>query len=183
MSIHPPKPCGCTDAVATSSQAGAWLLADRLPDGSSVLAIGGAGVATALAEAMTVSAGVTVDRASVALRVRGSGKQLALSGDVNVGSAHLRSSALKSPSAGAGGAGGAKKGPLADHPEIEAMRLDLRVHSGDGAIKVDVNNLPDLRLDVDLHVTGTAKKPSISGAPHGANVWSSFVLALAKLFS
>ncbi len=138
---------------------------------------------TAEAEGLTVSAGATVDRATVALRVRGSGKQLALSGDVDVGSAHVRSSALKSASAGAGGAGGAKKGPLADHPEIEAMRLDLRVRSRGGAINVDVNNLPDLRLDVDLHVTGTAKKPSISGAPHGANVWSSFVLALAKLFS
>jgi glycerol-1-phosphatase len=42
----------CTpDAVATSSQAGAWLLADRLPAGSPVLAVGGTGVATALAEA------------------------------------------------------------------------------------------------------------------------------------
>ncbi len=39
------------EAVATSSQAGAWLLADRLPAGSAVLAVGGAGVATALAEA------------------------------------------------------------------------------------------------------------------------------------
>lgn len=42
----------CTpDAVATSSQAGAWLLGDRLPPSSPVLAVGGAGVATALAEA------------------------------------------------------------------------------------------------------------------------------------
>ncbi len=42
----------CTpEAVATSSQAGAWLLADRVSAGSAVLAIGGAGVATALAEA------------------------------------------------------------------------------------------------------------------------------------
>ena len=41
----------CTpDAVATSSQAGPWLLADRLAPGSPVLAGGGAGVATALRE-------------------------------------------------------------------------------------------------------------------------------------
>jgi glycerol-1-phosphatase len=39
------------DAVATSSQAGAWLLADRLTPGSPVLAVGGAGVAIALREA------------------------------------------------------------------------------------------------------------------------------------
>jgi len=42
----------CTpDAVATSSQAGAWLLGDRLAAGSPVLAVGGAGVSAALAEA------------------------------------------------------------------------------------------------------------------------------------
>jgi len=42
----------CTpDAVATSAQAGAWLLAERLAGGSPVLAVGGAGVATALDEA------------------------------------------------------------------------------------------------------------------------------------
>ena len=38
-------------AVATSSQAGAWVLADRLPAGSPVLAVGGVGVATALRDA------------------------------------------------------------------------------------------------------------------------------------
>ena len=36
------------EAVATSSQAGAWLLTDRLEPGSRVLAVGGAGVATCL---------------------------------------------------------------------------------------------------------------------------------------
>ena len=42
----------CTaEAVATSSQAGAWLLGDRLAAGSPVLAVGGAGVAAALTEA------------------------------------------------------------------------------------------------------------------------------------
>lgn len=43
---------GCTaDAVATSSQAGAWLLGERFPSGTAVLAVGGAGVASALTEA------------------------------------------------------------------------------------------------------------------------------------
>ena len=43
-------PCG-PDAVATSSQAGARIIADRLPPGSAVLAVGGPGVAVALQEA------------------------------------------------------------------------------------------------------------------------------------
>jgi hypothetical protein len=66
---------------------------------------------------------------------------------------------------------------------LEATTLDLRVHSSGGAIQVDVNNLPDLRVDVDMHVGGTVKKPAISGSPTGANVWSRFVLALVRLFT
>jgi hypothetical protein len=134
------------------------------------------------AEALAAAAGATVDRAAVALRVRGNSRQLTLSGDVDVASAHVRASALKK-SGGSGGGSGGGKGPLADHPEIEAMRLDVNVRSRGGAINVDVNNLPDLRLDVDMHVGGTVKKPAITGAQRGANFWSSFVLALAKLFS
>jgi hypothetical protein len=139
------------------------------------------------AEALTAAPGATVDRAMVALRVRGNSRQLALSGDVDVGSAHVRADALKGGGGGGGaGAGNGKgkgKGPLAGLPQIEAMQLDIRVRSRGGAIHVDVNNLPDLRLDVDMHVGGTVKKPSISGAQRGANVWTSFVLALARLFS
>ena len=138
---------------------------------------------TAQAEALAASAGVTVDRAQVALRVRGNARQLALSGDVDLVSAHVRASALKSPSSAGGGGSGKGKGPLADHPEIEAMALDVRVRSGGGAVHVDVNNLPDLRVDIDMHVGGTVKKPSISGSPRGANLWSRFVLALQRLFS
>ena len=39
------------------------------------------------------------------------------------------------------------------------------------------------RVDREIHVGGTVKKPSISGSPRGANFWSSFVLGIAKLFS
>jgi hypothetical protein len=141
---------------------------------------------TGEAEALAAAAGAMVDRASVALRVRGSSRQLALSGDVNVVSAHLQAAALRKRGGAGGkaaGGGAASKGPLAAYPEIEAMHLDVNVRSRDGAISVDVNNLPDLRLDVDMHVGGTVKKPSITGAPRGANFWTSFVLALAKLFS
>jgi hypothetical protein len=136
---------------------------------------------TAEAEGLAPTAGATVDRATVAVRLRGTSRQLALSGDVDVGSAHVRASALKGASGAAGGKGKAK-GPLAHHPEIEAMTLDLRVRSGGGAIHVDVNNLPDLRLDLDMHVGGTVKKPSITGTQKGANLWTSFVLTLVGIF-
>jgi hypothetical protein len=131
-------------------------------------------------EGLTAAPGATVDRATVAVRVQGNQRQLAVSGDVEVGSAHVSASALKKK---ASGGAGAKGGPLAAHPEIEAARLDVRLRSRGGAIHVDVNNLPDLRVDLDMHVGGTVKKPSLTGSQHGANVWSSFVLALVRLFS
>jgi hypothetical protein len=124
-----------------------------------------------------------VDRAKVALRVRGTARQLALSGDVDLGSAHIRADALQKSGGGGKGGGDKKKGPLADHPEIEAAALDIRVRSSGGAVSVDVNNIPDLRVDVDMHVGGTVKKPSITGTQKGANIWSSFVLALVRLFT
>jgi len=114
--------------------------------------------------------------------VHGNQRELALSGDVDVGSAHVKADALKKKDGGGGGSGGGKSGPLAAHPELEAARLDIRLRSHGGAIHVDVNNLPDLRLDVDMHVGGTVKKPSITGTQKGANVWTSFVLTLAGLF-
>ena len=136
---------------------------------------------SAEAEGLTVSPGATVDRAKAAVRIRGAHRQFALSGDLDVGAARINASALKKTKSAA--AAGGKKGPLTDHPVLEAMTLDLRVRSRGGAIQVDVNNLPDLRVDVDMHVGGTLKKPSISGAPTGANIWSRFVLALVRLFT
>jgi hypothetical protein len=130
------------------------------------------------------ASGATVDRAAVGVRVQGSSRQLALSGNVDLGSVHVNAAALKAGGAASAGASGkGKKGPLADYPEIEAMRLDLNVRSRGGAVYVDVNNLPDLRVDVDMHVGGTVKKPALSGSQRGANAWSSFVLALKRLFS
>lgn len=57
---------GSPDAVATSSQAGAWLLSDRLAPSSPVLAVGGPGVAGALEEARFT---VVLPRAAAARRV------------------------------------------------------------------------------------------------------------------
>ena len=61
------------------------------------------------AEALAATAGATVDRAIVALRVRGNSRQLALTGDVDVVSAHVKASALKS----GGSKGGAARAAAA----------------------------------------------------------------------
>ena len=47
---------------------------------------------------------------------------------------------------------------------------------------VDVPHLPDLRVNLDMHVGGTVKRPVITGQPSGANIYSRFVLGLASLF-
>jgi len=47
---------------------------------------------------------------------------------------------------------------------------------------VDVPKIPDLRVDLDMHVGGTVKQPAVTGEPKGANVYSSLALALARLF-
>ncbi len=128
--------------------------------------------------------GATVDRARFAVRLRGDPrKQLALSGDIQLDSVHASASALKaaqSPPAAKPGAG--PSSPLQGNPLIENMTLDLRVRSASGAVAVDVPRLPDLRVDVDMHVGGTVKKPAVTGDARGANAWSSMALWLRRLF-
>ena len=137
------------------------------------------------AEALAATAGATVDRAIVALRVRGSSRQLALTGDVDVVSAHVKANALKSGGSKGGGAGGgSSKSPLAGHPEIEAMGLDVKrpLARRRHPRRRQQPARPAARRRHARRRDG--KKPSISGSPAAApTCWTSFVLALAKLFS
>ena len=41
---------------------------------------------------------------------------------------------------------------------------------------------PDVHVDVDYHVTGTAAKPKVAGNLEGADLYSSFLLLLRKVF-
>jgi hypothetical protein len=104
-----------------------------------------------------------------------------VAGDVEVIAAKVSAAAVRGGGGGAAAPSG-KSGGLLSRPEIENAALDVRVRSRAGAIAVDVPNFPDLRVDLDLHVGGTVKHPAVTGQPHGANVWSRFVLALARLF-
>ena len=63
------------------------------------------------------------------------------------------------------------------------MALDIRLRSRGGAVDVAINNFPDLRVDLDMHVGGTAKRPVLTGTTTGAGLWSSFVLTLRRIFS
>jgi hypothetical protein len=126
--------------------------------------------------------GANIDRATFGLRLRGDPRrQLALSGDVDLGAARASAKALGAAKRG-GGAGSKPSSSISGRSEIDNMALDLRVRSKAGAVAVDVANLPDLRVDVDLRVTGTVKKPVVAGDARGANAWSSTALWLRKLF-
>ena len=134
-------------------------------------------------ERLSATAGVDVGRARLALRLRGVPRKLTLSGDVDVVAARVNASALtKAKTAGGGSGGGSATGSMLP-PELEAMVLDIRLRSRGGAVDVDINNFPDLRVDLDMHVGGTAKRPVLTGTTSGAGIWSSFVLALRRIFS
>jgi hypothetical protein len=127
--------------------------------------------------------GANIDRATFGVRLRGEPRRLTLSGEVQLGAARASAKSLSAAKAGGARGGGPKPpAPAGGHPEIENMALDLRVRSSSGAVAVDVPNLPDLRVDVDLHVGGTVKRPAVTGDARGANVWSSMALWLRKLF-
>jgi hypothetical protein len=137
-------------------------------------------------ERLTAMTGVNVDRAKLALRLRGAPRKLILSGDVDVAAARVRADALgkaKRGARGGGGGGSSGGGALPGGALLEAMALDVRLRSRGGAVDVDVNNFPDLRVDLDMHVGGTVKRPVLTGTTRGAGLWSSFVLALQRLFS
>jgi hypothetical protein len=121
-----------------------------------------------------------IGRAGFGLRLRGDPRRaLAVSGDVQLFAATVRATALKQQ---AGGGGGKSEGGWLANPVVQGTALDVRIRSSGGAVVVDVPNLPDLRVDLDMHVGGTVKKPAVTGEPKGANVYSSLALALARLF-
>jgi hypothetical protein len=122
-----------------------------------------------------------IDRAGFALRLRGDPRRwLAVSGDVQIHAARVRAQALKQ--AGGARGGGKSEGGWLARPVVQSTALDVRLQSHGGAVVVDVPKLPDLRVDLDMHVGGTVKQPVVTGEPTGANVYSSLALALARLF-
>jgi len=137
-------------------------------------------------ERLTATTGVDVGRARLSLRLQGVPRKLTLSGDVDVVAARVDAAALQAKTASGGGARGGSRASTTSGMlpvQLDAMALDIRLRSRGGAVDVDINNFPDLRVDLDMHVGGTAKRPVLTGTTKGAGVWSSFVLALRRIFS
>ncbi len=66
-------------------------------------------------------------------------------------------------------------------PELARIDLDVTARSHGGAVTVEIPG-PDVHVDVDYHVTGTAAKPKVAGKFEGADLYSSFLLLLRRIF-
>jgi hypothetical protein len=122
---------------------------------------------------------VIVDDAAFALRLAGDPRaQLRLSGDVEIGAAHVPEALRnrKKPPASPAAARSPARALL------ERTQLDVRLHSRKGAVSVELNHAPDLSVDVDFKVGGTLAQPRPQGGLRPAGVYSRFVLFLAGLF-
>jgi hypothetical protein len=153
--------------------------------------------AQAVVERLGIVPGVRVDQAAAGVRLTGDPRRhLLLAGEAVVGGAHVNARAIEaalSPNGGAnpasppGGAANARKpaagslAELAARPEIARTSLDLRVRAAHGAVVVDVPRLPNLRVNLELHVGGTVGHPTVTGAPRGDNLYTALVLALGRL--
>jgi hypothetical protein len=120
----------------------------------------------------------TIHRAAFDVRLRGVPRRtLTLSGDVEILAARFESDALppapkSSPSALAGAL------PLS----LRNPKLDLRVRAREGAVLVDLANMPDARVHLTMRARGTLKEPLLSGDAWPAGAYSTLVMALQRMF-
>ena len=122
-----------------------------------------------------------IDDATFALRADGDLTQRTrVSGEIIIDKAHVSRAAL-SKSASASGSAAGTPPTKSSRPELARVDLDLTARSHGGAVDVDLPG-PDLHVDVDYHVTGTAAKPKVAGKFEGADLYSSFLLLLRRIF-
>ncbi|MEP6654816.1 MAG: hypothetical protein ABJA82_15745, partial [Myxococcales bacterium] len=119
-----------------------------------------------------------IDDARFALRIRGQpGRSLHLTGDIDRVKARVGSRPAEGLNAGI-----SKTPAWLNGPDIQNMPLDLHLHSRGGAITVDVPYAPDVRVDVDYHVSGTPQRVHLSGDVHATGIYSALALSLYRLF-
>ena len=123
---------------------------------------------------------VVIDDARFALRADGDlTRRTRVSGEIALEKAHVPRALSK---AAAGAPSPASSSPTASRPELARVDLDLTARSRGGAVTVEIPHLPNAHVDVDYHITGTAAKPKVAGKFEGANIYSSFLLLLRRIF-
>jgi hypothetical protein len=129
---------------------------------------------------------VVIDDARFVLRLDGDlSRSARLAGEITVVKAHVprqRSKATASPASSPSASPSASPSGWRSRPELARVALDIAAHSRGGAVTVEVPHLPDVKVDVDYRVGGTAAKPQVSGHFEGADLWSSFALLLRRIF-
>jgi hypothetical protein len=119
-----------------------------------------------------------IDDASFALRADGDLTQRTrVSGEIIVDKAHVPRAALSKAASGSSAPAASKS----SRPELARVDLDLTARSRGGAVTVEIPG-PNVHVDVDYHVTGTAAKPKVAGKFEGADLYSSFLLLLRRIF-
>ncbi|MEO8215260.1 MAG: hypothetical protein ABI560_18820, partial [Myxococcales bacterium] len=119
-----------------------------------------------------------IDDARFALRIRGQpGRSLHLTGDVELVKARVGSRPGKGLNAST-----SRTPAWLNSPDIQNMPLDLHLHSRGGAVTVDVPYAPDVRVDVDYHVSGTPRRVQLSGDVHATGIYGALALSLYRLF-
>ncbi|HXI59072.1 MAG TPA: hypothetical protein VNO55_23555, partial [Polyangia bacterium] len=152
-------------ATVGASRAGVVKLSELLPPRVRFLSLPLAGTVSALAVPS-----VTVEEGTFALTLAGDpGRRLRLTGDLDLRAARVRSGGT---SAGQGGAPSA----------LSRVDLDVHVHSGPGALTIEVPHAPDVRVGVDLQVTGSAAHPQPAGRVRPAGAYSHVAVFLYRLF-
>jgi hypothetical protein len=123
--------------------------------------------------AMPVAPAV-IDAATFALRADGDLTQRTrVSGEIAIEKAHVKVTGGAAPKATASS--------TPARPELARIDLDVTARSHGGAVTVEIPG-PNVHVDVDYHVTGTAAKPKVAGNFEGADLYSSFLLLLRKVF-
>src|SRR5262249_26085258 len=101
----------------------------------------------------TPVAPAVIDDARFALRADGDLTQRTrVSGEIIIDKAHVPRAAL---SKAASGSASGSASPKSTRPELARVDLDLTARSHGGAVDVDLPG-PDLHVDVDYRITGTA---------------------------
>jgi hypothetical protein len=117
-----------------------------------------------------------IDAGGFALRADGDLTQRTrVSGEIVIEKAHVKVKGGAAPKTAAASSTSAAR------PELQRIDLDVTARSHGGAVTVEIPG-PDAHVDVDYHVTGTAAKPKVAGKFEGADLYSSFLLLLRRIF-
>jgi hypothetical protein len=104
---------------------------------------------------------------------------LRVGGDVWIEGASLVPTQLRPPGSG----GALRRGTRMAKALFPDVILDVGVHSRAGALEVLVPHLPDLSVTLDCRVSGSWRRPHVTGRARGKGVYSRVAIFLYDIFT